>query len=132
MLVCAGRSVAPADRAPISRRTAGRIRRVTRTSDRMGMTGKSVSTVPQREDIVATLVLYVLSQHPSKYTERTLPRDRSLLELGVIDSAGVVEMLVFVEAAWGIEIAEQDLTAARIDSLDGLAALVQDYVARKR
>jgi acyl carrier protein len=98
----------------------------------MGMTGKSVSTVPQREDIVATLVLYVLSQHPSKYTESTLPRDRSLLELGVIDSAGVVEMLVFVEAAWGIEIAEQDLTAARIGSVDGLAALVQDYVARRR
>jgi acyl carrier protein len=98
----------------------------------MGMTGKSASTVPQREDIVATLVLYVLSQHPSKYTESTLPRDRSLLELGVIDSAGVIEMLVFVEAAWGIEIAEQDLTAERIGSLTGLAALVQDYVARRR
>jgi acyl carrier protein len=97
----------------------------------MGMTGKSASAVPQREDIVATPVLYVLSQHPSKYTESTLPRDRSLLELGVIDSAGIVEMLVFVESAWGIQIAEGDLTAARIDSLPGLAALVQDQVARK-
>jgi acyl carrier protein len=97
----------------------------------MGMTGKPASTAPGREDIVATLVLYVLSQHPSTYNESTLPRDRSLLDLGVIDSPGVVEMLVFVESAWGIEISDKDLTTERIGSLNKLAALVQDYVARK-
>jgi acyl carrier protein len=97
----------------------------------MGMTAKSASTVPARDDIIATLVLYVISQHPSKYDERTLPRDRSLIELGVIDSAGVVEMLVFVESGWGIEIAEEDLTDERIGSLTKLAALVHEYVARK-
>jgi acyl carrier protein len=98
----------------------------------MGMTGKSASIAPDRAEIAATLVLYVISQHPSKYTESTLPRDRSLIELGVLDSAGVVEMLVFVEAAWGIEIADTDITAERMGSLNKLAALVAEYVARKR
>jgi acyl carrier protein len=96
------------------------------------MTGKPASIVPQREEIVSTLVLYILSQHPSKYDESTLPRDQSLIELGVIDSAGAVEMLVFVESAWEIEIAAEDLTTKRIDSLNGLAGLVQEYTARKR
>jgi acyl carrier protein len=75
--------------------------------------------------------MYFLSQHPSKYTDSTLPRDQSLLELGVIDSVGVVELLVFVEAAWGIEISDEDMTRERIGSLNKLAAVVQEYVARK-
>jgi acyl carrier protein len=97
----------------------------------MGMTGRSASIVPDRAEIAATLVMYFLSQHPSKYTDSTLPRDQSLLELGVIDSVGVVELLVFVEAAWGIEISDEDMTRERIGSLNKLAAVVQEYVARK-
>ena len=46
-------------------------------------------------------------------------------------SAGVVELLVFVESTWGIEISDEDITAERIGSLNKLAALVQEYVARK-
>ena len=36
----------------------------------------------QHAEIVVKLVDYVLSQHPSKFTRDTLPRDESLLELG--------------------------------------------------
>jgi acyl carrier protein len=97
----------------------------------MGITDLPASIAQERAEIAATLVLYVLSQHPSEHTDSTLPRDQSLLELGVIDSAGVVEMLVFVESAWGIEISDEDLTTERIGSLNKLAALVQEYVARK-
>jgi acyl carrier protein len=95
------------------------------------MTGATTKPTPQLAEIVSTLLQYVLSQHPSKYNESTLPRDQSLLELGVVDSAGVIELLVFVEATWGIEISDEDITSERIGSLNKLAALVQEYVARK-
>src|SRR5262245_61835645 len=98
----------------------------------MAMSDKSASVAPGHEEVVKAVVQYVVSQHPSKYTEATLPRDQSLLELGVLDSAGVIELLVFVESTWGIEISDEDITTERIGSLNKLAALVQEYLARKR
>ena len=65
------------------------------------MTSATSKLTLQFAEVVSTLVQYVLSQHPSKYSESTLPRDQSLLELGVLDSAGVIELLVFVESTWG-------------------------------
>jgi acyl carrier protein len=82
-------------------------------------------------DIVATMVDYILSQHPTRFTANTLPHDQSLLELGVLDSAGVIEFIVFVETTWEIEISDEDITKERMGSLDKMAALVQEYVARK-
>ena len=35
-------------------------------------------------DLVAKMADYILSQHPSRFTAQTLPRDQSLLELGVL------------------------------------------------
>src|SRR5262249_54244192 len=60
--------------------------------------------VQQRADIVAALADYILAHHPSKFTAQTLPHDESLLEAGVLDSAGVIEFIVHVESTWGIEI----------------------------
>src|SRR4030095_2480061 len=70
-------------------------------------------------------------EYPSKYSADTLARDQSVLELGVLDSAGVIELLVFVESTWKIEISDEDITKERAGSLNKMAALVHEYVARK-
>ncbi len=82
-------------------------------------------------DLVAEMADYILSQHPSRFTAQTLPHDQSLLELGVLDSAGVIEFIVFVETTWEIQISDEDITKERMGSLDKMAALVQEYAARK-
>ena len=82
-------------------------------------------------DLVAEMADYILSQHPSRFTVQTLPHDQSLLELGVLDSAGVIEFIVFVETTWEIQISDEDITKERMGSLDKMAALVQEYAARK-
>jgi acyl carrier protein len=83
-------------------------------------------------DIVALLVEYILSNYPSKYTAETLPRDQSLLETEVLDSAGVIELIAFVESTWNLEFTDEDITKERMGSLNKMAALVQEYVARKK
>ena len=89
-------------------------------------------TAAEPGDIIAALIDYILSQHPSPFTVETLPRDQSLLELGVLDSAGVIEFIVFAETTWGIEISDEDITKERMGSLDKMAALVHEYAARKK
>src|SRR4051812_9495883 len=90
------------------------------------------SSSPRIAEVAAALVNYILTQHPSKYTIDTLPRDESLLELEILDSAGVIEFIVFAESAWDIEISDDDITRERMGSLNRMASLVHEYVARKR
>jgi acyl carrier protein len=86
----------------------------------------------QTADIVARLVEYILSNNPSSFTAETLPRDQSLLEAEVLDSAGVIELIVFVESTWKVEFTDEDITKERMGSLNKMAALVQEYVGRKK
>jgi hypothetical protein len=55
------------------------------------MTGLAVHLKPNLADITSAPIDYILSQHPSKFTRETRPRDESLAELGVLDSAGVMD-----------------------------------------
>ncbi|NJN55428.1 MAG: acyl carrier protein [Anaerolineae bacterium] len=57
----------------------------------------------------------------------TLDDDESLLEAGVVDSLGVVELVSFVEEKFGITVPDDDIVPDNFDSVDNLAA----YIARR-
>ena len=52
--------------------------------------------------------------------------DESLLEAGVIDSAGMVDLIAFLEGTFGITIDEDDMIPENFDSLTAIAAYVTD------
>jgi acyl carrier protein len=97
-----------------------------------GMTASTVHVKSELADIASTLVDYILSHHPSRFDRETLPRDESLLDLEVLDSAGVIEFIVFAETTWEIEISDEDITKERMGSLNKMAELVREYTARKK
>jgi acyl carrier protein len=49
----------------------------------------------------------------------------SLLDKGVIDSTGVLELVNFIGEKFGIKVADEELTADNFDSIRKLAAFVQ-------
>jgi acyl carrier protein len=53
--------------------------------------------------------------------------DESLLDSGIVDSTGVMEVVAFLEESFGIEIDDDELVADNLDSVQRLAA----FVARK-
>lgn len=59
--------------------------------------------------------------------ERTPASDDSLLEQGIVDSTGILEMVAFLENRYDIEIREDELVADNLDSLNKLV----DFVGRK-
>jgi len=59
--------------------------------------------------------------------ERTPSNDDSLLEQGIVDSTGVLELVAFLEKKFGIQIHGNELVPANLDSLNKLF----DFVARK-
>jgi acyl carrier protein len=59
---------------------------------------------------------------PKSLEDRT-----SLLDQGIIDSTGVLEVVVFVETTFGITVEDGEMLAENLDSIERIAA----FVARK-
>ncbi len=54
--------------------------------------------------------------------------DASLLELGVIDSTGVLELVLFLEETFQVTVLDDELVPENLDSVEGIAG----FVSRKR
>jgi acyl carrier protein len=57
----------------------------------------------------------------------TFSDEDSFLDLGIIDSTGVLELVAFLEEQYGIQIADDELVPENLDSIAGLLR----FVARK-
>lgn len=53
--------------------------------------------------------------------------DQSLLESGVIDSTGVLEVIAFLESTFGIVIADEEIVPENLDSINSMTR----YIAAK-
>lgn len=62
------------------------------------------------------------------YDGPPLAPDTSLMESGILDSTGVLELVGFLEERFGFKVEDAELTPENLDSLGRL----QSYVARKR
>ena len=56
-----------------------------------------------------------------------LSDDASFLDEGVVDSTGTLELVMFVEETFGIEVGDNEIEPENFDSVTKLAA----YIARK-
>ena len=57
----------------------------------------------------------------------SLPDDASFLEEGILDSTGVLELVMFVEQGFNIAVNDDEIVPENFDSIDRLAA----YIGRK-
>lgn len=56
-----------------------------------------------------------------------LPGDTSLLDAGVVDSTGVIELITFIEETFEIEMPDEDLVPANLDTVNRIVA----YIGRR-
>jgi len=56
-----------------------------------------------------------------------IAHDASLLDAGIIDSTGVLELVCFLESNFGIEVADEEMLPENLDSIRAITA----YVTRK-
>lgn len=58
----------------------------------------------------------------------SLADDASLLDQGIIDSTGVLEIISFLETSFGFAVEDAEMVPENLDSIDNIAA----FVERKR
>jgi acyl carrier protein len=56
--------------------------------------------------------------------ELRLEDDTSLLGQGIVDETGILELVLFVEETYGIQVGEDDLGPANFDTVESIAAFV--------
>jgi acyl carrier protein len=64
------------------------------------------------------------------FDESELLGDASLTRSGIIDSTGVMEILLFLEEQFGIKVPDDEITPENLDTIDHLVRYVDD--ARNR
>ena len=72
----------------------------------------------QIRDHIATNILY--SDNGFEYGD-----DASFLEEGIVDSVGIMELVLFIEENFGLTVDDEDLTPDNFDSVDKLAEYIK-------
>ena len=55
----------------------------------------------------------------------------SLLDAGVIDSTGAMELVTFIETEFAVEVSDSDLTPENLDSIGAISAFIARKLAAK-
>ena len=75
--------------------------------------------------IKALIRAYILENFLYTDDGDQLHNDDSFLETGIVDSTGVVELVMFVEETFGIEVPDEDVVPENFDSVKALVCYVQ-------
>lgn len=70
---------------------------------------------------------FVLENYLYGAAPETLADDASFLETGIIDSTGVMELITYLEAEFGVTVEDAEMIPENLDTIDGLCR----YLAAK-
>jgi acyl carrier protein len=73
----------------------------------------------------------ITAQFPLARAHPALHDDSSLLESGIIDSMGILDLVMVVEEQFSIVLEDDDLIPANFESIANLAAFVQSKRAKE-
>ncbi|HIE39207.1 MAG TPA: acyl carrier protein [Anaerolineales bacterium] len=82
----------------------------------------------QTTSVEATIRRYILESFLFTDDESQLPDDASFLEEGIVDSTGVLELVMFIEETFDISVEDEEILPENFDSVTQLAR----YVHRKK
>jgi len=70
---------------------------------------------------------YILDNFLMGLKVNDIHEDTSFLDIGIIDSTGVIELISFLEETYGIRVEDEEMVPENLDSLKN----VERYVAQK-
>jgi len=71
---------------------------------------------------------FILENYLFTDDESALGPDESLLDRGIVDSTGMLEIIMFIEDELGVQVADEEMIPENLDSVNRIAA----FVGRKR
>lgn len=81
--------------------------------------------------ILENLNKYVLAEVASDLGKQSLAPDEDLLERGILDSLGVMKLIVFIEATFGIMVNEEEVVPENFQTLNIMAQFIEQKMQNK-
>ena len=76
------------------------------------------------EQISQSIRGFLFENYLFGYDENELSNDTSFLNFGVLDSTGILELIVFIESEFNIEVSDAEILPENLDSVDCVSRLV--------
>ena len=71
---------------------------------------------------------FILENYLFTDDESALGPDESLLDRGIVDSTGMLEIIMFIEDELGVQVADEEMIPENLDSVNRIAG----FVSRKK
>ena len=97
--------------------------------------GKNLEGLVEGEyliDVEKTLKAFVEENFLARRDKTELSYDESLLDGGLVDSAGIFELVGFVENKFGIQVEDTDIVPEKFESINSLANFVRSKQGRRQ
>lgn len=76
-------------------------------------------------DVISTVGGYISGTMLVGFADQSIEPDESLVQRGVVDSTGVLELVEFLQQRFGISIRDEEITIDNLDSLNAISAFVR-------
>ena len=86
-------------------------------------------SIKQIED---DLISYLKKGNPIIAKIKDIPKDESLVELGYIDSFGIIDLVTYFEKKWKIKIENEEITPEYICSINKILDLLEKKILSKK
>ena len=80
------------------------------------------------KEIVNTIIDYLKKSNPICNELEAIPLDQSLVELGYMDSFGVIDIIIFLEGKYSVKIKDDEVTKEKFGSINKMAKLVKEKI----
>ena len=84
-----------------------------------------MTTKTEQLDLVSEIREYICGTMLIGLSDQSIEPDESLVQRGVVDSTGVLELVEFLQTRFGIVIKDDEITTDNLDSLNSIASYVQ-------
>jgi acyl carrier protein len=81
--------------------------------------------------IVEELEKFMMAEVAVDHDKNSLGPDEDLLDQGILDSLGVMKLVVFLEKTFSIEVADEDIVPENFQNLNMIAKFVEQKMQNK-
>lgn len=67
---------------------------------------------------------FILENYLFTDDQNAIKDDDSFLQLGIIDSTGILEVIFFLEEQFGIKVGDEEMVPQNLDSINNLTAFI--------
>lgn len=86
-----------------------------------------MKSISQDTNLVEVVRKFIVQKFPLA-RRRSVSDDDNLLETGVIDSLGVLEIVTFLQEEFSLEVQDDDLTPENFQSISSVARFVGQHI----